>query len=363
MPAEQRGQLRKLDSGKYQLRFYDADGKRRSGGVFPTRTAALNHFRDVIDPALTGEAPPSDVTLAAFVETYLARHAATRRPRTIKTLRERLDRATERFGEEPLRDLERMSGEIADWCADLPDRTRYGIMQALRQALEAAVRWEMMSKNPAKLAGRNPQPPPRPIRVFTLAELDAIAAEMSPAYRSLPAFVAATGMRPEEWAALERRDVDRRARHVSVVRTVSDGEVVELGKTSRSRRQIPLTRRALDALDQIPARLDTPLLFPAPEGGVLSSSNWHRREWQPAVEASGVIRPARPYDLRSTFASNALAAGVSIFELARIMGRSVAMIERHYGALLDGAGAAIAGKLDAHETRLAKAAEQASRDV
>ena len=151
--------------------------------------------------------------------------------------------------------------------------------------------------------------------------------------------------------------------HISIVRTVSDGEVVELGKTSRSRRQIPLTRRALEALDRVPARLDTALLFPAPEGGVLSSSNWHRREWQPAVEASGVTRPARPYDLRSTFASNALAAGVSIFELARIMGTSVAMIERHYGALLDGAGAAIAVKLDAHETRLAKAAEQASRDV
>jgi hypothetical protein len=38
---------------------------------------------------------------------------------------------------------------------------------------------------------------------------------------------------------------------------------------------------------------------------------------------------------------------VSVFELARIMGTSVRMIERHYGALLDGAGAGIAGGLDA----------------
>ena len=36
-----------------------------------------------------------------------------------------------------------------------------------------------------------------------------------------------------------------------------------------------------------------------------------------------------------------------MFELARIMGTSVRMIERHYGALLDGAGASIAGRLDA----------------
>jgi hypothetical protein len=62
-----------------------------------------------------------------------------------------------------------------------------------------------------------------------------------------------------------------------------------------------------------------------------------------------VVEPARPYDLRSTFASNALAAGVTVFELARVMGTSVAMIERHYGALLDGAHSGIAARLDAFE--------------
>ncbi len=53
------------------------------------------------------------------------------------------------------------------------------------------------------------------------------------------------------------------------------------------------------------------------------------------------------YDLRSTFASNALAAGVTVFELAKIMGTSVRMIEKHYGALLDGAQAGIVARLEA----------------
>jgi integrase len=148
-------------------------------------------------------------------------------------------------------------------------------------------------------------------------------------------------------AFLERRDVDRQARIVNVVRTVSGGEVVELGKTAGAHRQVPLARRALAALDAIPPRLDTPLLFPAARGGLLNLDNWRRREWAPAVEAAGVRRPARVYDLRATFASDALAAGVSVFELARIMGTSVRMIERHYGAPLDGAGAGIVGRLDA----------------
>lgn len=65
------------------------------------------------------------------------------------------------------------------------------------------------------------------------------------------------------------------------------------------------------------------------------------------VDAAGVTKPARIYDLRSTFASNALAAGITTFELARIMGTSVAMIEAHYGALMDTAHDAILARLDA----------------
>jgi hypothetical protein len=40
-----------------------------------------------------------------------------------------------------------------------------------------------------------------------------------------------------------------------------------------------------------------------------------------------------------------------VFELARVMGTSVLMIERAYGTLLDGAGAGIAARLDAFETQ------------
>jgi hypothetical protein len=81
---------------------------------------------------------------------------------------------------------------------------------------------------------------------------------------------------------------------------------------------------------------------------------FRRREWGPAIEAAGISKPARIYDLRSTFASNALADGVSVFHLARIMGTSVRMIERHYGALLDGSGAEIARLLDTGDAQRAR---------
>jgi integrase len=222
-----------------------------------------------------------------------------------------------------------------------------------------------MDANPAKLAGRNPQPPPRPVRPYTRAEVDAIAAELSPAYRPLPPFAAATGLRPEEWAALERRDIDRRLGVLTVRRTLTGGkttplEVVELGKTSRSRRQVPLTPRAIAALDQLPPRLDTPRLFSGPQGGVLSLDTWRRREWHPAIQASGVRRPARVYDLRCTYASNSLAAGIDPFELARVMGTSIEMIERHYGTLLPGAAASIAERQARFEAEQGSLREEAT---
>jgi integrase len=53
-----------------------------------------------------------------------------------------------------------------------------------------------------------------------------------------------------------------------------------------------------------------------------------------ARRSSGRSSPPFPHVLRHTFASNALAAGVGTFELARYMGMSVEMIERAYGHLV-----------------------------
>jgi integrase len=367
MPAEQRGYADRLKSGLWILRYYDAAGVRvrartPDGAVmrFKTKTLALNHYRDVIAPGLRGDRPTTAYTFAAFVPVFLERHAVGVRGRTIATLRDRLRHPLAAFGDVPLRDLERMADEIAAWQVHLPSRARHGIVQAFRQCLDAAVRWGHMRANPAKLAGPNPKTPRRMIRPFTRAEVDQIAAELAAAYRPLPVFASATGLRPEEWLVLERADLDRRNGVLNVRRTLSDGKVVELAKTDRSRRQVPLTRRALAALDELPPRLDTPLLFSTVGGGVLNLDNFRRRVWAPAVEASGVAKPARIYDMRATYASESIAAGIGSDELARVMGTSVAMIEEHYGVLLGGAVAAIAARQDAYDAEQDRAAEQAS---
>lgn len=52
-----------------------------------------------------------------------------------------------------------------------------------------------------------------------------------------------------------------------------------------------------------------------------------------------------------------------MFELARVMGTSVSMIERSYGVLPDGAGAGIASRLAAMEAEQDRATQRATTDV
>jgi integrase len=65
-----------------------------------------------------------------------------------------------------------------------------------------------------------------------------------------------------------------------------------------------------------------------------------------ALEAAGIEKRG-PYHLRHTFATEALAGGISIFELARVIGTSVAMIVRTYGHLACDSEASILARLDA----------------
>jgi hypothetical protein len=69
-------------------------------------------------------------------------------------------------------------------------------------------------------------------------------------------------------------------------------------------------------------RLGTPLILPCARGVVLNLDNGRNRAWAPAIDVSGVDRPARIYDLRSAFASDALAAGVTAVPCSTGRGRA-----------------------------------------
>jgi hypothetical protein len=121
----------------------------------------------------------------------------------------------------------------------------------------------------------------------------------------------------------------------------------------QSRREVPLTAAALAALDEVPPRIDSRYVFTTSrkvpgsnEPGPFDVANFRRRVWAPAIDSAGIAKPARIYDLRSTFISTALANGLTVFETARIAGTSVKMIEAHYGALIDTARESLLERLE-----------------
>lgn len=93
----------------------------------------------------------------------------------------------------------------------------------------------------------------------------------------------------------------------------------------------------------------SPLLFPAARGGHIDLEKFRHREWSPGLRAAGVPH-RRIYDLRHTYATWSLAAGVDLFTLSRRMGTSLAMIDATYGHLAPDADERERLLLDAYDS-------------
>jgi len=123
-----------------------------------------------------------------------------------------------------------------------------------------------------------------------------------------------TGLRPEELFGLRREDIDRDRKRIHVRRRYTQ-RTLKQGCKTEAERFVPFGARVLAALDAMPVRIDTSVLFPAPRGGYIDLEKFRYREWTPALKAAG-LRHRRIYDLRHTYASWSLAADVPPAKLA-----------------------------------------------
>ncbi|HEX6461025.1 MAG TPA: site-specific integrase [Thermoleophilaceae bacterium] len=298
-------------------------------GGFESEQAATEALERVLEQLRREQGLVESPTLAELVDIYLAQHEGE--PETTEKLRWLLAKAVLVFGERSLTQLR--SPAIASWRMTIPAGHRFEATQALRQVLARAVSWGLLDINPAKLGVENPQRRYTEKRSFdSWEQLYTLTDKLPGRYRPMVLFAAATGLRPGEWLALEHRDIDRQAQVVYVRRTLRNGRV-KPPKTKASVRAVPLQAIALTALDQLPRDKECALLFPSPRGGHLDLHNFRNRSWTTAQKAARIAPLRRVYDLRHTFATFALRAGVSTFDLSRYMGTSLAMIDRHYGHL------------------------------
>lgn len=153
-------------------------------------------------------------------------------------------------------------------------------------------------------------------RVLTYAEERKYLDSASPLLRDVATVILETGLRPGEVFNLRVGDVHLFAA-TPFIR-------VSGGKTENAARDVGLTPKALDALRRRRAQAEGSFIFPSRIG---NGHDWNRpmNELEPAhqkaLQKSGVA-PFRLYDLRHTFASRAVEAGMDSLTLKALMGHA-----------------------------------------
>jgi hypothetical protein len=174
----------------YRYRRGGRDPKRVQRGGFTSERDAAEALERDLERLRRERRVARSLTLAELVEAYLAQHDVELV--TIEKLRWLLGKAVAVFGDRPVgRVALRGDCRMADQALT---RLPFDATQARRQVLARAAVWGIIDVNPAKLGVDNPSPRRREQRPFeSWAELDAVAAHLSPRYRPMMIFAAATG--------------------------------------------------------------------------------------------------------------------------------------------------------------------------
>lgn len=345
--------IKKRDNGQWRARYRDEAG-REHARHFARKVDAQRWLDDVSSAVLTGtytDPRTSRVTLADWSATWLAGQVhlkATGRTRVEGIVR---NYVVPRWGSTRLRDVSH--AEVQAWVTELMAgglsassvQRAHGI---LSQMLDLAVRDRRLAVNPAKGA-RLPRKLAKPRRFLTADQVEALAVECEP-YGLVVRFLAYTGLRWGEMAALRARDVDPLRRRMHITRSVTEDNgrlIFDTTKTGEER-TVPLPRFLAEQITASVAGkgLDD-LVFEGTRGGVLRNGNFNRRTFTPAAKAIGEPN-LTPHGLRHTAASLAIAAGGNVKVVQQMLGHATASMTLDlYGHLFPDQLDDVADRLDA----------------
>lgn len=344
-------------------RYTNREGRRVSAGTFALRRdaqAAINRAYDEME-----RRPRGPLTLGEYAETWTARHP--RAPRTNYTNDRRLHQLLPvevdglPLGDWPLADLRRRHVvELVDHLLRAQGRAHTGaqnLIRTLSALFEDAIDDDECGANPARGVRVRASDPRvtgarRPARVFAFAELHAFAA-CAGAYEPMIRTFTDTGMRLGEVLALERAGFD--GEWFELRGSAHEGEITAGDQeTKRHVRRVPCPPTLAGLIRAMPARIDTPLLFPTPAGRVWRASNFRRQVWQPALAKHlGIVRregetsrafalraaaeiqqagerAIRPQDCRHSYVTHLRAAGIDPADLADVAGHTVETATTRY---------------------------------
>jgi len=280
------------------------------------------------------------LTLAEYLTTWLEQASQKLRPKTIASYRQLLElHILPQIGQIK---LIRLTGlHLVSTYTRLrisPFRLRQ-VHALLHKALADAVKWGLLTSNPASGVDR-PKPQPAERQYWTAEQVQKFLAAVERGeagqYGDLFAFLLASGCRLGEALGLCWSDVDWRTATVRIERQITEvaGKPMEgPPKSQAGRRSVVLPSWGLAALERQRARVRGWQLqsdnafaegwqrcFPTPRGTVPEATNV-RRALHRVCDQLGVPK-VRVHDLRHISLSMLAAAGVPIKDLQRRAGHS-----------------------------------------
>jgi integrase len=198
------------------------------------------------------------------------------------------------------------------------------VIEVLRKALNLAIRWEWIDRNPASGARRNPEQ--KRTRYLGRDEVGRLvrALEEHPERASADAllFMLLTGCRRGEALGAQWSHVDLQRR----IWTKPSAETKQ-----RREHRIPYSMAVASILERRRAETVGTFIFPGRLGAPLVEV---RRTWGKACEVAGLDR-VRIHDLRHTFASLLASSGQSLLVVGELLGHSTPQTTKRYANLYD----------------------------
>jgi integrase len=257
-----------------------------------------------------------------------------------------------RWGKVPLASV--THGDVQRWLArlDVAPATVRKVHRVLSMVLAYAVKDGRLAVNPA--AGVSlPRACQPEKRFLTHQQVVALAEAVGPEYRLMVLFLAYTGLRWGEMAALRVHRIDFLRRRALVAESVTPvaGRMTFGSTKGHERREVPLPRFLLDDLaQQVAGRSGDELVFTGERGAVMRSQTFQRAALTQAVAELG-IPGFHPHELRHTAASLAIASGADIKVVQQMLGhKSATMTLDQYGHLFGDRLDVVADAMDAART-------------
>src|SRR6266487_790900 len=342
---------------------YTGGGKRQRRKVSgKTKAAVIDKLRDLhtqLDTGVTPKAGYAHYTVRQAAQDWLAHGLDGRSPKTVTKNQNVLEPILKVIGARKLRDL--TAADVRQALAAMAAGYSTAVVSmghlALKRAIRHAEAGDLVSRNVATLADTPKGQDGRPSKSLTLDQALAVitAAETLPVMELRPglkdvrrpaalmyAYIILSlliGVRTEEARALRWDHVDLDGDphanppvppHVAVWRSVRErGET----KTKRSRRTLGLPQMAVEALralldSQAHERAlagerwqDTGLVFTTHLGTALDAGNV-RKMFKRVCKTTGIGDGWTPRELRTSFVSLMSHRGVSIEEIARLVGHA-----------------------------------------